>query len=182
MKSYITKFTYLLLVLVICIVTLSGCINNIYHDSLDEYLEKISKYGNGYSSVGIDQPADFLPSKTFFEDFEYIDGEYRYYQSDELGELFPGSKPDICLLYLQYESDIYVDAKECMQKNIKSANGKIYEYNGYCFYINANFNADLEGHRFPKYFTAGMLVFYHFSFPLSLQGDFHSKQIPCVKM
>ena len=156
MKSYITKFTYLLLVLVICIVTLSGCINNIYHDSLDEYLEKISKseYGNGYSSVEIDDAANFLPSKTFFEDFEYIDGEYRYYQSDPLGELFPGSKPDICLLYLQYESDIYINAKEYMQENIKSANGKIYEYNGYCFYINANFNADSGGHRFPNYFTA----------------------------
>ena len=154
MKSRTTKFTNLLLVLIICVVALSSCYDDWYFDSLDEYVEGISKpiYGGGaHSHKELDSAENFLPSKTFFEDFEYIYGEYYFYEEDPLRLR---RNPEICFLYLQYESDIYVDAKEYMQENIKSANGEIYEYNGYCFYINANFKADSGGHNFPKYFTA----------------------------
>ena len=142
----LAKKTIVVIYMVLLLLNLISCSSPLEIHSLDEYIDE-----GGISHYSLDSPEYFLPSKTFFDDFEYIDGDCYCYQKS----LFSlEDKPAISFLYLQYESDIYVDAKEYMQENIKSANGKIYEYNGYCFYINANFLADSGGHEFPEHFTA----------------------------
>ena len=54
----------------------------IYVGSFEEYLDHVPK-NVGYSSLGVDQPDGFIPSLTFFEDFEYIAEEKAYYSKNK---------------------------------------------------------------------------------------------------
>ena len=130
-----------------------GCYQDLQRDNLDEYIYRAEK-GGGYSNMGLDDPNRFLPTTTFFGDYDYIEGKYAWRQDDLLRELFQKDvHPEITFLYLRYEEEVYINAKQCMLENMEPYNELYYEYNDYIFYENSNF-IEQEGVRtFPEYFT-----------------------------
>ena len=145
--------------LILTLFALTSCYPDaVYRDSLEEYIERINDNnhipeGSGFHDAEIDMIDYFLPSKTFFEDFKYVDGGYRYYQYFRLFGERP--KPDIVLLYLRYDESIYADAKVAMIEGIPKHGEELYIYNNYTFYRNANFVALTKdsASEFPYYFT-----------------------------
>lgn len=94
----------------------------------------------GYSSVETDHPDYFLPSLTFIQDFNYVDGKFYWRDEDPLRGLFTTNvNPEISFLYLQYDESTYYNAKEFMLNKITPYDNKCYEYNDYVFYDNLNF-------------------------------------------
>ncbi len=142
-----------ILLFMLCIIVLSGCYQDLEKTSLDEYILYINKNKIGYSSVEIDHPDYFLPSLTFIQDYEYIDGIYYWREDDPLRGLFTSNvNPEISFLCLEYDEAIYYNAKEFMLKEIEPYNNKFYEYNNYTFYENSNF-IHLHYRDFPEWFT-----------------------------
>ena len=143
-----------LLVLMICMFLLTSCYYDLYHCSLNEYIDRIDNEGIGYSSYEIDNPDYFLPSKTFLSDYKYISGEFYFYEEDPIK--VSKESPSISLLILEYDKKTYFEAKDCMISNIPPVDNVYYTYNDYSFYRNKNFidkfNADLAP-DFPKWFT-----------------------------
>ena len=148
------KLLYIFLLIISCF-SMNGCYQDLYIDSLDEYIFAIENSPNGISSLSLDHPDYFLPSFTFLKDFEYIEGEYYLDEKDPLRELTAKEAiPDTCLLYLKYEETVYIDAKQYMMDNIKPYNDKFYEYNNYIFYENSNKITFDKGERyFPSKFS-----------------------------
>ena len=139
-----------------CIMFLSSCYQDLEISSLDEYVAQISQYKIGYSSVEIDDPDYFLPSRTFIQDYDYIEGKYYWREDDLLRQLFTTKvNPDISFLCLQYDENTYYNAKEFMLKEIKPYGNKFYEYNNYVFYENSNFinYHPIQERLFPEWFT-----------------------------
>ena len=117
---------------------LSSCYKDKYHNSLDEYIERVENTGYGYSSCDIDDVENFLPSQTFISDYNYIQGGYHYYEEDVFRELFDGRRnPEISFLWLKYEETIYQQAKSFMLENIQAVGNELYNYNSYVFYKNS---------------------------------------------
>ena len=146
-------------VLIVCIsLSLTGCFNDTIKDSLDEYIDTISKgdelNNTGFSSMGIDDPDKFLPSLSFLTDYEYLEGTYFYRLDDNARKHFlnEGLFPEIAILALKYDETTYAAAKQTMLEEIKPYIMKPYEdeffqYNNYYFYLNS------WGYHFPKLFT-----------------------------
>lgn len=135
------------------IISLTGC-QDLHYDSLDEYRERVERNGLGNSNVEIDDAEYFLPSITFMKDYEYIDGNYYYYEDNLFCELLPGgARPEISFLYLKYEETVYKEAKSFMLKEIEVYNDEFYIYNDYYFYENSNFIASSHGRNIPHHFT-----------------------------
>lgn len=117
-----------------CIVLLSGCYQDFEETSLDEYILMINQNKFGYSSVETDHPNYFLPSFTFIQDFNYVDGKFYWRDDDPLRGLFTTNvNPGISFLHLQYDESTYYNAKEFMLNKITPYDNKFYEYNGYVF-------------------------------------------------
>lgn len=141
--------------ILICSISLSGCFalgeQIFYYDSLPDYIERMSINSPGYSSLSIDHPDYFLPSRTFFKDFEYIEGEFYFYEESpfNLKTYFPARS----LLVLKYDESIYPEAKEYMLENIPMAGDCFYTYGNYVFYRNKNFIDDSSPSGFPDYFV-----------------------------
>ena len=94
-----------------------------------------------------------MPSISFLDEYEYLEGTY-FWRED--GSWAPKNiLPDIALLTLKYDESIYEDAKQMMLEKIKPYEDKFYQYNAYNFYINSNHHtiANDKEIRFPKYFT-----------------------------
>lgn len=139
-----------------CIVLLSSCYQDLKKDSLGEYILQINQNKIGYSSVEIDHPGYFLPSLTFVQDYNYIDGKYYWREDDPLRGLFTTNvNPEISFLCLKYEETTYYNAKEFMLNAIIPYDNKFYECNDYIFYENSNFInlQPVPTSRFPEYFT-----------------------------
>ena len=139
--------------ILICSISLSGCFalgeQIFYYDSLPDYIERMSINSPGYSSVSIDHPDYFLPSRTFFKDFEYIEGEFYFYEESpfNLKSYFPARS----LLVLKYDESIYPEAKEYMLENIPMAGDCFYTYGNYVFYRNKNFLDSFESIPAPDF-------------------------------
>ena len=119
---------------------LSGCCYVNEYSSLDEYKEmaRSSKIGN--SDTGIDNPEYFLPSYTFLYDFDYIDGNYYFYETCIFYEFCSDDfKPNRALITLKYDVNIYLDAKKYVLDNIPQYGDCLYQYNDYKFYINKKY-------------------------------------------
>lgn len=69
-------------------------------------------------------------------EFEYIDGNYYYYDPGVFGGL---KKPETAFMYLVYDKQTYPLAKEYMLENINYTEDNLQSYNGYEFYDNLNF-------------------------------------------
>ena len=130
-----------------------GCYQDLEKNSLDEYVLQINQNKIGFSSVEIDHPDYFLPSLTFIQDYDYIDGKYYWREDDPLRGLFTTNvNPEISFLCLQYDETTYYNAKAFMLEKIEPYNNKFYEYNNYVFYENSNF-INLHYRDFPEWFT-----------------------------
>ncbi len=74
----------------------------------------------------------FLTPKNFTDEFSYIDGDYYAYESAPL----EFDRDTVAILYLQYEEEVYVQAKQYMLDNTDYNEEEYNEYNGYAFYEN----------------------------------------------
>lgn len=144
------KILGIMLILVLCIITFTGCYQDLVESSLDAYKQQISVSNCGFSSSSIDSPDRFLPTLTFLEDYEYIDGTYIWKEDDPFRGLFTNNvNPEIAFLCLMYDESVYIDAKDTMLENIKPDN-KFYLYNDYVFYRNLNKVTNPYSGHFPK--------------------------------
>ena len=147
------KRLYLLLS-IITLFSLTSCDNDYEKKSLDEYIERINEYEFGFSNTGIDTPKYFLPSVSFFDDYEYIDGSYFYHDDSFFKSLSNNKTAEIAIVSIKYNENFYLDAKEEMLEKIQPYNNKFYEYGDYYFYENSNyFELSVSERNFPRHFT-----------------------------
>ena len=134
---------------------LTSCYKDIKESSLEDYIACINQNKCGHSSSSIDSPKNFLPSISFLEDYEYLEGNYFWREDDPFRVLTTKNlRPEISFLRLTYDESNYTQAKECMFAEIEPYNQKFYPYNDYIFYENSNFIALKNGRReFPEWFT-----------------------------
>ena len=128
-------------VILVIFITLSltSCYNDLQRNSLEEYIACIDKHNCGFSSASIDNPKYFLPSISFLQDYEYLEGTYFWREDDSLRGLFKTDVfPEISLLTLRYDESTYHEAKQEMLEEIQPYNDKFYQYNEYHFYENSN--------------------------------------------
>ena len=144
-----------IVLITMCSLFLVGCYQDLEKNSLDEYILQINQNKIGYSSVEIDHPDYFLPSLTFIQDYNYIDGKYYWREDDPLRGLFTTNvNPEISFLCLQYDETTYYNAKEFMLENIDPYNNIFYEYNNYIFFENLNaIKLKSSSSRMPEWFT-----------------------------
>lgn len=145
----------IVILLVIFSLGLTGCYQDLEKNSLEEYVVFINKNNFGFSNTGIDNPKYFLPSVSFVEDYDYVEGGYYWREDDMLRGIFTTNVlPETVLLYLKYDESIYYSAKQTMLENIKPYGDKFYEYNNYIFYENSNeINLSPGERNFPEDFT-----------------------------
>lgn len=134
--------------------SLSGCYQDFEKSSLEDYVEHIKIEQIGYSVYELDHPQYFLPSQTFLDDYDYLEGGFHLYEEDT----FKPEKnfPSRSLLFLRYDEDTYIKAKNCMLENIPMVGDITYTYNAYSFYRNANFYNNFTAiapPEFPHWFT-----------------------------
>ena len=129
--------------------SLTGCFYTIEHHSLDEYKAQIARSKIGYSDFETDLPDYFLPSLTFLDDYTYLDGQFHFYEEPPWG----ADKPDRTFLWLKYDEETYLEAKECVLNSIPVFNDKYYFYGDYLFYVNGNFQKTIGGPTIPEWFT-----------------------------
>lgn len=122
------------------VLVLSGCCYVTEKKSISEYKEKIAINGFGFSDIELDKPPYYLPSDTFLDDYEYLEGDYYFYEPSIFNEFCTEYwKPNIVLLTLNYDKDVYLDAKDFTINNIPKYEDYFYTYNDYQFYVNKNF-------------------------------------------
>ena len=144
------KRVILLILIVLSCFGLTGCCET-KMDSLEEYKHYISESKIGYSSKELDHPDYFLPTHTFLNDYEYIMGEYHYYEHNPFCEIVTDKlPPDRTLIVLKYSESTYQEAKECVLNNIPKYDNYYYTYNDYQFYINKNFMDRFDGNYYPQ--------------------------------
>ena len=145
-------------ILVICMsLSLTSCYNDLQKNSLEEYVTRVTNNKGGYSSLSIDNPEFFLPSISFLEKYEYLQGTYVLREYDIWRQVFDPETvfPNIALLALKYDESTYEEAKKTMLEEIKPYEDKFYYYNEYNFYLNSNHFDLVDGGktRFPSAFT-----------------------------
>ena len=135
----------------LCLFELCGCI--FFEDTemrgLDAYLSEIKKR-QGKRWPGIANPEYLLPSLSFLEDYDYTDGGFYWYDGNTGYE---GALPEVVVLDLKYEKDVYIEAKRETLEKIEPYDGKYYYYNEYVFYENPHYSNRWEYRRFPADFT-----------------------------
>ena len=148
------KKIIIVLLLVVCNMQFIGCdYCDLESNSLEDYIVNISSSDcGGNSSTGIDSPQRLLPGVTFFDEYDYIEGGYHWHEDDMLRGLFTTNvRPEVAIVYLKYDENVYYDAKQTMLERIKPYNDKLYEYDDYIFYINPNqYLPDGSTLRFPQ--------------------------------
>ena len=145
-------------ILIICMsLSLTSCYNDLQKNSLEEYVTQVTNSKVGYSSLSIDNPEFFLPSISFLEKYEYLQGTYVLREYDSWRHVFDQETifPCIALLALKYDESTYEEAKKTMLEEIKPYEDKFYYYNEYNFYLNSNHFDLVDGGktRFPSAFT-----------------------------
>jgi hypothetical protein len=133
---------------------LTSCYNDLQKNSLEEYIASVNQHELGFSSHGIDKPEYFLPSISFLEDYEYLEGTYFWREDDSWREVFDQESvfPHIALLTLKYDESTYEKAKQTMLEEIEPYEDEFFQYNDYYFYENVR-GKHAWGDRFPKKFT-----------------------------
>ena len=150
------KKFYLILISIL-LVFLTSCCYEIEKNDLYDYKQYISESGIGYSDVELDHPDYFLPSRTFLTDYEYLTGNFYYYENSPFCDTDEHKyKPDRSFISLTYNKETYCLAKANVLKNIAVYNEKYYHYNDYQFYINKNFMDSIDTQdstKMPSWFT-----------------------------
>lgn len=132
-----------ILVLILDIFLLSSCDNE--------------RYSEGFEHMYDDRASFFIfMGKTefykTFKKYNYIDGNYFYYDSYENTEKF--------LMYFKYEEEDYLKAKEYLFENFSLWDEPIREYNNYVFYLNKDF---VNFHNFSE--TNDVFDYWYYGFP-----------------
>ena len=128
--------------------------------SLDEFDPSISELST----------CSHLIPEGFIEKFSYMNGCF-FYKYDG-GILF-----NICdrsFIYIEYDDETYLDAKNYVMENLNLSNDITAEYNEYYFYINENDVCD----RYPYWFSQfayndekNVLVFFGFYVSVELEDE-----------
>ena len=127
------KVKMVTLIVVVACILVSCNIPPVYENSLDNYITIVEEQNVGNSSLGLDRPNQFLPSNTFFKDYEYLDGGYHFYYEDGIKLK---SSPEVVILYLKYDENNYFEAKEFTLESIPQNEEEVYYYDDYVFYLN----------------------------------------------
>ena len=145
----------LILLIIFSSLSITGCYEDMEKNSLEEYIAFIKKNKFGFSNTGIDHPKYFLPSISFFEDYNYVEGGYHWHDDDSMRGIFTTDvRPEIVILYLKYDATVYLNAKQAMLEKIEPYNNKFYQYKNYVFYENSNeINLSPGLRNFPEDFT-----------------------------
>ena len=164
-----------LLLILSCLFGLTSCITfaeypGVERSYLEGYILDAKRGSCGHSSLGIDRPPLFVPPPNFFDEFEYIEGEYYWWSPDDILGLLSSqpTPPEIAILYLKYDKETYLGAKEYMLETIEPYSDKYYYHKSYIFYENSNFHEDEDICRFPEWTT--MAGFNDQSFTLIFLG------------
>lgn len=114
------------------------------------YLEGIEEFDEGTSSFGL--TAHLLPDKDFLSKFEYTDSMYHYYDNT-INHINKQPLVERIIMVLEYEDDVYEQAKMYCMDNMVLSENRVYEYNGYSFSETLDIvNHDAES-DFPQIFT-----------------------------
>ena len=57
-----------LCLILVCVFCLSSCYQDLYYDSLEEYVDYISRSKIGHSDFELDDPDYFLPNRSFINE------------------------------------------------------------------------------------------------------------------
>ena len=97
----------------------------------------LKNYNDGNNSIGMDE---YLPSKTFLEDYTYLYGDYHMYEPSA----FFNHNADKSFMYLCYEEDVYMAAKEFLFENMILSKENSFSYNGYTFMQEYNDDTEID--------------------------------------
>lgn len=141
------KKTIAFVILLVLLFTLCSCETYAY-----DGIEKIESLKN---QTEYELNFYLLPSDDFLERFKYVDADYKY-RAEYKTHISPGGI-DRSFLFVEYEPEMYVQAKDfCLQKMMLS-DTNILEYNGYTFIENYELEAkehpDYKMHYFPHWFN-----------------------------
>lgn len=137
------KVSLCLLILILCL--LSGCTT--------VKIDGIENFSEGHSSVSLTE--NLIPSKEFLKDYEYIAGDYHYFEEKSFSE----SHLEVSIMVLKYETDEYQKAKEFCLEELWLSEENAKEYNGYIFKENLSlpykYNDLINGvnEEFPHFFN-----------------------------
>ena len=124
------KTLSLIIILTIVVMMFVGCTHTT-KNGLDIYIER-------YNYIcDFELTNDLIYNDAqFLEDFKYIDGDF-HYESD----FWTCSKT---LLYLEYDNETYINAKNAVLENTPHYDNEVYEFNGYVFYKTLNMSYNIE--------------------------------------
>lgn len=150
MEVNMKKILEFILIITI-ILSFSSC--SLFFDTNTYHVHGIDEYLYDDSWNGLTQ--NIFPCVDFIQKFSYVNGDYHYYDNFYTNEKF--LEKVFCIL--EYNNDIYQDAKEfCMSKMNLNKENQI-EYKDHIFYVNQGlYQADFEVDDkwildFPYYFT-----------------------------
>ena len=148
------KKTIFIFLLLLNLLIFTSCSQYLEVSSLEEYSIEASRNG-GYSSISLDEPDCFLPDSSFVEKYNYVDGGFFMRGADLFFSFFnvKDVKPEIAILHLKYDKEIYDSAKNEMLNKILPYNDKFYFYNDFVFYENSNYIYKYKTRNFPETFT-----------------------------
>jgi hypothetical protein len=136
-----------LIILLVALILLSSCAPRTFNP--EKGLENFDKNDSEFSLCQYIMPDGFI------EKYDYKDGNY---YSIETGSIYNGTTVDRAFIYIQYDAEIYDDAKICAIENLSLSNEAIHEYNGYYFFLNHSSSVDdidyLDGRNFPYKFLS----------------------------
>ena len=175
MRTY-KKTPALLIVILVLSLILSGC-------KYEVYIEGIENFSVNDSTVSTN--SCILPSDDFIEKFDYTNGEYFYSDVNEHWLLPAYSEQSIVIL--NYEKDVYEQAKEYCLDTMELSEKNQFDYNGYVFIENIGLAKawdrleDGLNTRYPNHFNmfahnddTNCLVFMGFySSPDKKDGNIH---------
>lgn len=137
------KYFLTVVSLLLVIVILSACKYNVY-------IEGIENFSVNDSNMSLN--VCILPSDDFIDKFEYSEGEYFYSDVNEHLLYVAGCEQSIVVL--NYEEDVYEQAKEYCFENMVLSEINQFDYKGYTFTENvglAEAGDDLEDGVNTKY-------------------------------
>ncbi len=101
-----------------------------------------------YYTSGVETTAYILPSKDFIIKYNYIDGDYYYYNKFTLSVCI-----DKAFLFFEYDVQTYEEALDFSKENMPLLNENTFEFNGYTFIQqDVSIHSSEEMSKFPEKF------------------------------
>ena len=135
--------------LAVCCLFFSSC-SAIFADDADGE-RGLEAFHPNYSDFEVNR---YIIPEGFIDEFEYLDGNFYHMETSILFALYAC---DRTLLYFEYDSETYFEAKAYAMENLILSDAPIHEYNGYSFYLNETASKDdhfLGGHFYPHQFLS----------------------------